>query len=126
MEDLNIPDGYQVVMPYLIIPNAAGFMDFAQKVFGATETHRTMRDEQVIRHAEVMIGGNTIMFADATEQFPAQPAGMFVYVADADATYQKALDNGATSIMPPADQPYGRTCGVKDPCGNTWWITTNK
>ncbi|WP_431200968.1 hypothetical protein ACQ86K_30970 [Mucilaginibacter sp. P19] len=25
--------------------------------------------------------------------------------------------------MPPADQPYGRSAGVKDPFGNTWWIT---
>jgi len=23
-----------------------------------------------------------------------------------------------------SDQSYGRTCGVKDPCGNSWWITS--
>jgi len=49
-----------------------------------------------------------------------------VYVEDADAAYKLALDNGATSLMPPADQDYGRTCGVKDPFGNTWWITSVK
>ena len=37
---------------------------------------------------------------------------------------EKALQAGATSVMPPADQDYGRSCGVKDPCGNTWWITS--
>ena len=126
MEQLNIPEGYQVIMPYLIIPNAGGFLDITQKVFVATEKRKTMRDELLIAHGEIMIGGSTIMFADSTEQFAPQPAGMFIYVADADATYQKALDNGATAVMPPSDQPYGRTCGVTDPHRNTWWITTHK
>jgi hypothetical protein len=26
--------------------------------------------------------------------------------------------------MPPADQSYGRSAGVNDPFGNTWWITS--
>ena len=51
-------------MPYLIITNAANFIVFTQKVFGATETHKAMRDENTIMHAEIMIGGSTIMFAD--------------------------------------------------------------
>ena len=46
------------------------------------------------------------------------------YVDNADATFQTALDAGAKSIMPPADQPYGRSGGIIDPFGNTWWITT--
>jgi PhnB protein len=49
---------------------------------------------------------------------------MFVIVPDADRTYEKALANGATTIMPPADQEYGRSGGVTDPYGNVWWITS--
>ncbi len=48
------------------------------------------------------------MFADSTEQFPAQPAGMFIYVDDADKTYKDAIAEGATSIMEPANQSYGK------------------
>jgi uncharacterized glyoxalase superfamily protein PhnB len=51
---------------------------------------------------------------------------MFVYVDNADEIYQKALQEGAVSIMEPADQSYGRSCGVEDPYGNTWWITSVK
>ena len=120
---MNIPEGYQTVMPYLIVKNAAKFSEFTQKVFGATEKNRHMRDEDIIMHAEVAIGGSVIMFADSTAQFNERTTGLFVYVEDADETYQKALDAGATSLMPPADQPYGRSSGVVDPFGNTWWIT---
>jgi PhnB protein len=74
-------------------------------------------------HAEININGSTIMFADCTDTYQQQNAGMFVYVDNCDQTYQKALDNGAENIIPPANQSYGRSAGVKDPFGNTWWIT---
>ncbi|MCO5949204.1 VOC family protein [Mucilaginibacter flavidus] len=48
--------------------------------------------------------------------------GIFIYVDDCDAVFKKALDNGATTLMPPADQSYGRNGGVTDVFGNTWWI----
>jgi uncharacterized glyoxalase superfamily protein PhnB len=123
-QDENAPEGYQTVIPYLILSGAKRFLEFAKKVFNATENHTVMATEDLIRHAQVKIGDSTIMFADSTEQFPPNPAGMFVYVKNADETYQKALDEGATSIMPPSDQQYGRSCGVTDPLGNTWWITS--
>jgi PhnB protein len=123
MKTLNIPGGYQVIMPYLIIENASAFFQFAQNVFDAEEKHKTMRTETLIMHAEINIGGSCIMFADATEQFKEQTAGLFIYVDDCDSVYQKALANGASNLMEPADQEYGRSAGVRDPFGNTWWIT---
>ncbi len=123
MKTLNIPEGYQVIMPYLIIENAQAFLHFTQNVFGAEEKHKTMRTETLIMHAEINIGGSCIMFADATEQFKVQTAGLFIYVDDCDIVYQKALDNGASKVMEPADQEYGRSAGVRDPFGNVWWIT---
>ena len=64
------------------------------------------------------------MFADATDEYSKRNAGMFIYVENADETFKKAIDAGATSLMPPDDHPYGRSGGVIDPFGNTWWITT--
>jgi PhnB protein len=124
MTNLNIPEGYQTVMPYLILRDANGFLDFTKKVFNATEKMKHISDEQLIMHAEIQIDGSTIMFAESTEDYPPQTAGLFVYVKNADETYQTALNNGATSILAPRDQDYGRSAGIKDPCGNTWWITT--
>lgn len=123
MDQLHIPEGYQTVMPYLIMENAEAFFEFAQKVFGAQEKTRVM-NEGGVRHAEIFIGGSTIMFASATDQWGAQNAGLYVHVMNADETYETALQNGAQSIMPPANMDYGRSSGIRDPFGNTWWITS--
>ena len=53
------------------------------------------------------------LFVDATEQFTERTTALFVYVENADETFKKALDEGATSLMLPADQSYGRSGGVK-------------
>ena len=120
-----IPKGYQAVMPYLILNNAEAFIDFTAKVFHAQLINKHLReDHQTIMHAEVNISGSVIMFAEATEEYPVQTANLFVYVDNADENYHVALQNGATSVNEPADQPYGRSCGVKDPFGNSWWITS--
>jgi PhnB protein len=126
MHKLNVPAGYQAVMPYLIVENATGFSRFLTTVFNAVEKEKHMRDEKTIMHAETQIGGSVIMFADSTETWKPMSASMFVYVEDADETYKIALAEGSTSVMEPADQPYGRSCGVTDPFGNTWWITSVK
>jgi PhnB protein len=121
-----IPDNYQTVMPYLIVKDAAQFITFMQKVFDARETYKSMRDEHTIMHAEIMIGGSTIMLADSTEKFSERPAGLFVYVEDADENFKKAINAGATTVTEVADQSYGRSGGVQDPFGNVWWITSMK
>lgn len=73
-------------------------------------------------HGEIMIGESTIMFADNTEKYSTQPAGMFIYVDNAGETYKKAIDEGAAAVSELAEQPYGRSGGVVDPFGNTWWL----
>lgn len=120
----NIPENYQRIMPYLVIPNGDKFIEFMKNVFGATEQYKAMRDENTIMHAELNIKGSTIMFAGCTDTYTQQNAGMFIYVDNCDETYHKALDNGAENIIPPANQPYGRSAGVKDPFGNTWWVNS--
>ncbi|WP_421978678.1 VOC family protein [Roseivirga seohaensis] len=122
---MKIPEGHQSVMPYLILPEAENFSEFAKQVFDAKVSLTRLReDEKTIMHSELIIGNSTIMFAGATEQFSPQTANLFVYVDNADETYKKALDNGASSVMGLSNQDYGRTCGVLDPFGNTWWITS--
>jgi len=126
MEKVFIPQGYQQVMPYILVKGAEQFQAFMRDVFNAREKMIHRRDNGEIQHAEVFIGESVIMFANASEDWPPLTAGLYVHVADADDTYQKALRQGATSIQEPSDKDYGRSCGVLDPFGNTWWITTTR
>ncbi len=120
---MKIPPQYNKLMPYLIVPQAGKFIEFMKHVFGATEQMSVPREEGVIMHAEIRIGESVIMLADATEQFPARPAGMFIYVEKVDEVYEKAIAAGSSSTMKPVKMDYGYTCGFKDPFGNDWWPT---
>ncbi|HLT08305.1 MAG TPA: VOC family protein [Cyclobacteriaceae bacterium] len=120
---MNLPEGYQTVMPYLILRDVAAFIDFAKNVFGATELARYGNEDGSIAHAEIQIGGSTIMMGQSNDDWGVQNAGLYIHVDNTDASFQKAVDEGATVIMPIENKEYGRTCGVKDPQGNTWWIT---
>lgn len=126
MNNNNVPANYQTIMPYLIVPQAEQLLAFLKNVFGAEEKMKHLREDGLIMHAEVTINGSTLMLADTTEAWTAQPAGLFIYVPDADEAYGKALAQGAASVLEPRDQEYGRSGGVKDPFGNTWWITSVK
>lgn len=123
---MNIPQGHQQIMPYLIVNDAQGLIDFLKKTFDAQEKFKKMRDTSTIMHAEVAIGEQTIMMADSTPDWDSQTAGLFIYVDDVDATFKKAMKNGASTVMPVSDEDYGRSGGIKDPNGNIWWITTVK
>ncbi len=126
MKKIIIPAGYQAVMPYLLLNDAISFLDFAKKVFDAEEKMKVLKEDATLMHGELQIGNSTIMIGQSSDQYPPQPAGLYIHVADADHTYALALAEGAVSIMPPENKDYGRSGGVKDPFGNTWWITENK
>ena len=122
---MNLPKGYQTVMPYLILKDVAAFIDFTKNVFGAEELAVYRNDDGSFMHAEIQIGGCTIMMGQSNDDWGVQNAGLYINVEDTDSTFHKALDAGAMAIMPIEDKDYGRTSGVKDPQGNTWWITQN-
>ena len=120
------PDGYHAVTPYLVVDGAARLIDFLAAVFNAEEVERFAAPGNRIGHAEMRIGDSLVMLGDARGEHEPRQAMLYVYVADADATYQRALAAGGTSVQAPADQFYGdRSAGVKDPTGNLWWIATH-
>jgi PhnB protein len=124
MKNLAIPHGYQRVMPYLILNDAQIFLDFVTNIFNASTKMKHIRDDGTIMHAEIQIGESTIMFAESDDKWKPQVSGLFIYVENADETFKKALEEGATSVLQLRDREYGRSGGIVDPCGNTWWITS--
>jgi uncharacterized glyoxalase superfamily protein PhnB len=123
-----IPDGYHAVTPYLIARDAAKTIEFAKKAFGAEYAFEPMkRPDGKIMHAELKIGDSRVMISDATQEHPAMPCMLHLYVPDVDAVYKRAVGAGGTSVTELADQFYGdRSGGVKDPSGNFWHIATHK
>lgn len=122
---MNLPDNHQSIIPYLILDDTAAFTDFTQKVFGSEKGSREiLRENKTVMHAEIIINGNTIMISDVNNDWRKQTAHLFVYVPNAEETYQKALENGAKKVMDLATKNSRTACGVLDPFGNVWWITS--
>jgi len=122
-----IPDGYHTVTPYLVVEGVDELIDFLKQAFDAVETERLAGPDGKVGHGEVRIGDSVVMMGEASGEWKPMPGMIYLYVNDTDATYKRALDAGATSVMEPADQFYGdRNAGVKDAAGNMWWIATRK
>jgi len=116
-------ENFHTVTPYFTVHKPADLVDFVTKAFGAVEHFRTTGSAGGM-HAEVSIGDSLVMIGGA-EHIEPKPAAIHLYVPDVDQAYERALQAGAKSLMPVADQPYGeRSGGVEDVHGNRWYIAT--
>ncbi len=121
-----VPEGFHTVTPYISVQNLPHELAFLEKAFNAQIVRMTKGPDGLIRHSEVKIGDSMLMFAEACEEWPSVAVALYLYLPDVDASYQQALQAGAISIMAPKNQFYGdRNGGVKDPVGNTWWLSTH-
>lgn len=121
------------VYPYLSIVGGEAALKFYAKAFGATEEFRMMaEDGQRIMHARFRVNGAAILMSDDFPEYrgggeaPA-PAGVTIHleVDDADTWWKRAVDAGATVMMPLEDQFWGDRFGqVKDPFGHSWSIAS--
>jgi PhnB protein len=120
------PGGLRAVTPYLHPRGASDLLAFLARALGADEVERHQSPEGVIHHAKVRIGESVIEMGEAHGQWQPMPAALYLYVEDVDALYGRAVGAGATSLQPPALQPYGdRTAHVQDAHGNTWYLATH-
>jgi PhnB protein len=115
-----IPEGWHSVTPRLVAEDPAALVDFLKHTFNASGEF--IKDGP----AQIRIGDSIVMVSGAGAR--AATAGfLYVYVEDVDATYQRALHAGATSLEEPRDMPYGdRRAMIKDPCGNDWQVASHK
>jgi uncharacterized glyoxalase superfamily protein PhnB len=120
-----VPDGYRNVTPYLNVAGAAALLGFLKRAFDAEELLAMRAADGAIQHAEVKIGDSIVMLSDALRD-PPMPSTLYLYVADTDATYRRALAAGATSVAEPADAFWGdRFARVRDASGNVWNLATH-
>jgi uncharacterized glyoxalase superfamily protein PhnB len=120
-----IPEGYHTVTPWIVVKEAAKFIDFMKEAFGAEEIagSRVYNKDGTIGHMEARIGDSMVMMFDAKDTWPPTPAFFRLYVEDGDTIYQRALKAGATAVTEMTELFFGDRVGrVRDPWGNIWWI----
>jgi PhnB protein len=111
-----VAEGLGNVTPYLHPANAPALIDFLTRAFGAEEVARYEAGGRVM-HAVVRIGEAMLEMGEAD----LAPYAFYMHTDDVDAVYHRAVDAGAISLSPPADQSYGdRMAVLQDPFGNHW------
>jgi len=130
---LPIPAGYNSVIPYMTIQNAARAIEYYKSVFGAKEVMRLSHDG-VIAHAEIKIGDSKIMIGDESlamgargpEAFGGSPVTIHLYIKNVDEVVRRAVDAGARITQPVQDKFYGDRAGaLTDPFGHKWYVSTH-
>jgi uncharacterized glyoxalase superfamily protein PhnB len=126
------PKGLHTVVPGLTVSDAKAAIEFYKKAFGATGDEVCLGPDNKVMHAELKIGDSVIMLND---EFPPMgcvgptalggtPVALYLNVTDVDTWFNRAVEAGATVLMPLADQFWGDRFGqVQDPFGHKWGLS---
>lgn len=119
------------VFPYLRVSSTAEAISFYARAFGAEEVFRLVEPSGRVGHAEVKLGGVTVMLSDEYPEYgivgPKTLGGatcsLHLHLDDVDAAHRRAVEAGAEELMAPKDQFYGeRSSKVRDPFGHEWLL----
>jgi uncharacterized glyoxalase superfamily protein PhnB len=112
------PPGWHSVIPRIVTSDVAALVAFLRHTFGARGEVKQGRP------CEVAIGDSIVMVSSLGER-ELFPAFLYVYVADVQATFDRALEAGATALEAPQDTPYGDyRAMLRDAWGNLWQIAS--
>ncbi len=117
------------IIPYLFYQDVPAALDWLTRAFGFAEEMRHPTPGGM--HAQTL-DGQRIMMGQGSKEWrmvsakEAQTAtqGVFIYLANVDAHYERARDAGAEIVQPPHDESYGRTYTARDLGGHPWIFTT--
>ncbi|MEH0934066.1 VOC family protein [Micromonospora psammae] len=118
------PAGFSTLNPFFITHDADGLIAFLREVFGGEEhlDARTVDFDGLLLHAELEIGGTTLMFAERKPDWPFLPQLSQIYVDDLERVLAHAMKHGARLITRPTDFFGTVFSRMIDPWGNMWWV----
>jgi PhnB protein len=128
-----IPDGYNGVVPYLLVRGAVDAIAFYKAAFGAEEIVCWPMGGRVV-HADLKFGDTHLMLADENPEMGyvgpqtlgGTSCGFALHVANVDEVFARAIGLGATEQRPVVNQFYGDRSGtLLDPWGHKWTISTH-
>jgi uncharacterized glyoxalase superfamily protein PhnB len=130
-----IPDGFRSLTPHIVVTDGAAAIEFYKKAFGAQELSRlTWPDGNKVMHAQLKIGDSMLMLGGEMPPRALSPKSrggtsvyLHLYLADADAAFDRAVKAGCKIVMPISDTFWGDRYGVvEDPFGHQWSLATHR
>ena len=121
----SVPAGYTTVAPWIVTADTGRLLEFITSAFEGAELARVPLEDGTIGHAEIRVGDTILLAFDRRDGWPEMPSLLRVFVADADATIERAVAAGARVVTAPRTHAFGQRVGrVRDPFGNVWWISS--
>lgn len=121
------------VVAYLTVDGAMRAADFYQRAFGAEIAAAIPTDEQGrTMHVHLYVNGSSLMLSDAFPEHghplqAPQSFSLLLPVADIAAWWDRAVQAGATVVMPYQEMFWGDVYGqLRDPFGVTWAMNQAK
>lgn len=119
------PPGYTTVAPWIVTASTAKLLEFIAGTFDGVETTRVHLTDGTVGHAEITVGDTAVLAFDARPGWPPLTALLRVWVADADAAIDRAVEHGGCVVSPADENAFGQRGGrIQDPFGNIWWISS--
>jgi uncharacterized glyoxalase superfamily protein PhnB len=121
------------ITPYLSCKDAAAAIAWYQDVFDAQMIGEPIiMDDGRVGHCELRIGDSVFMLAGefpeedhlSPETLGGSTVSLMAHVPDADATYARAVERGATALRPIAVNYGARQGTIRDPFGHRWFVAT--
>lgn len=125
LPDRSVPAAGPVLSPFVIVDDAAGFIDFVSGVFRVPETTeaRTSMPDGKLIHAQLRLGAVDLMVADRLDGWPPRPGLLQIWVRDVAAVLQRAKARGATTVTEPVPFYGGSILGrMLDRWQTMWWL----
>lgn len=115
------------LVPYLTLEGAMKAADFYVRAFGAEVAGALPPDDQGrTMHVHLYVNGSSLMVSDAFPEHghplkAPQGYNLTLIVDDIEAWWTRAVEAGATAVLPPTDMFWGdRYAQVRDPFGVLW------
>jgi PhnB protein len=128
-----VPEDFHTITPQMVVKGVAAAIDWYTRALGAHELLRNAApDGASIMHAELLLGDSRFFVVDEFPDSVVSPSTlggttvtMHLYVPDVDDLFNRAVEAGATVVMPVADQFWGDRYGIlRDPFGHRWSIAS--
>jgi uncharacterized glyoxalase superfamily protein PhnB len=126
-----------VIVPHLVVRDAAEAVGFYQNAFGATVLYRSPSPSGVGEHIHLRVWDSLVQVSTeepaqrgervegallaSPETLSGSTCVFQIGVPDVDTAYKRAVDQGAIPALPPTDMFWGDRYGwVRDPFGHVW------
>jgi PhnB protein len=130
-----------VIVPHLVVRDAAEALDFYVRAFSAIVLYRSPSPSGNGEHIHVKLWDSLVQLSTeepvqrseriegallaSPETLAGSTCVFEIGVPDVDAAYKRAVDEGASPALPPTDMFWGDRYGwVRDPFGHVWAFST--